>query len=622
MERSGKRRALVAAAATSIALVTGTIGGLAGGAGASGLARDIQASTNRAQQAPTGVIKYAESPGAAPNYILPLTTSATQTLYNIDQFFNLMWPLIYLPNPDQPTLNYADSMADAPVWSDNDTVATVTMKKYMWSDGTPVTARDVVFSYNMLKAMGPTWGGYGGPTQFPFNVKTCTAVNSTTVKFVLTSSYNPTFFDDNGIDDLYVIPQHAWDETSANGPIGNYDTTTKGADAVLAFLQKQASDTTTYTTNPLWKVIDGPWELKSFGGSSSPDIFVPNPSYSGPKPLASEFEEIPFTSSSAEFTSLKSGTGTISYGAVPTEDIPTIPSVQSEGYNVTKVPTWGFDFMIPNTKNPVVGPILSQTYMRQVLEHLTDQSTMIKHFMFGYGVPAYGPAPVYPLGNPFVTEAEASNPYPYSISAAEALLKAHGWQVNPGKVDVCVKAGPSGCGAGVSVGQKLSLNLLWASGLEITQEIVDLFQSDTAQAGVQVNPRSATFNTVIAQATPCVLPKGKGTPACNWQLAFWGGVGLSTYPSGEGLLNTGGGLNVGQYSNPTLDKYINESTYSPGLTAFDQYEALVVQQVPWIWQPDPDNIFATAKNLAGFGLTGEFTGAFNYIEPQFWYFTK
>ena len=159
---------------------------------------------------------------------------------------------------------------------------------------------------------------------------------------------------------------------------------------MLAFLQKQASDTTTYTTNPLWRVIDGRGPVQSFGGASSPDVFVPNPDYSGPKPYASEFEEIPFTTSSAEFTSLKAGTSTLSYGSVPTEDIPAIPSVKSEGFTVTDVPTWGFDFQVPNLANPVVGPILSQVYMRQVLEMLTDQNTMIKHFMFGYGTPTTG----------------------------------------------------------------------------------------------------------------------------------------------------------------------------------------------------------------------------------------
>jgi peptide/nickel transport system substrate-binding protein len=139
---------------------------------------------------------------------------------------------------------------------------------------------------------------------------------------------------------------------------------------------------------------------------------------------------------------------------------------------------------------------------------------------------------------------------------------------------------------------------------------------------VQINPKSADFNTVISQVQPCVLPKYKGTPTCNWQLGEYGGISESTYPSGEGLLNTGGAFNAGQYSDPALDKLINESTVASTLSAYHQYEDLVVQQEPWIWQPVPDNIAATAKNLAGYGLTSEFGGFFGYIEPQYWYFTK
>ena len=482
MRRFAQWRGPVALTAAAAALVAmGTVG-LAGGAGASAAARP--------QVVQGGTIKYAEGPGTPANYIFPETSTANQSLYNNSQFINLMWPLIYLPAPGEPTLDYAHSMADPPVWSDNDTVVTVTLKHYMWSDGTPVTSRDVIFYINLGKAMGATWGNYGGPTQFPYNLKSYTAVNATTVKFVLKSPINPTFFDDNGIDYITPVPQHAWDKTSATGAIGNYDMTTAGGKAVVAFLQKEAADTSTYTTNPLWKVIDGPWQLQSFGGSSSPDVFVPNPNFSGAKPFVSEFEEVPFTTDSTEFTSLKAGTSTLDYGYVPTQDIPTIPSVESEGYTITKSPTWGFDYIIPNTKNPQVGGILSQPYIRQVLAHLVDQDTMIAHFMGGYGIPTYGPTPIYPKGNPFVSPAELKNPYPYSVAQAEALLKAHGWQVNPGKVDVCVTPGPAGCGAGVTQGEKLSLNLLYSSGKAILQEDTDLFQSDAAQAGVQINPKA------------------------------------------------------------------------------------------------------------------------------------
>jgi peptide/nickel transport system substrate-binding protein len=286
------------------------------------------------------------------------------------------------------------------------------------------------------------------------------------------------------------------------------------------------------------------------------------------------------------------------------------------------VAEWGFAQIIPNTKNPQVGAILSQTYVRQVLAHLTDQTTMIDHFMGGYGIPTYGPTPVAPKGNAFISPSELSNPYPYSVSKAESILKKHGWQVNPGKVDVCLVAGPAGCGAGVAKGEKLSLNMLYASGSVVEAEDADLFQSDAAQAGVQISTRAAAFNTVVSQVQPCILPKDKGTPTCNWQLGEYGVLGLSTYPSGEGVFNTGGAFNAGQYSNPTMDKLINESTYAPGLTAYHEYENLVVQQEPWIWQPLQDHLAATVKNLTGYGLTSEFDGYRGYIEPNFWAFTK
>jgi peptide/nickel transport system substrate-binding protein len=614
MFRSGNWRLPVAIGAASAVLVGAATVGLTGIASASKVRHDA-----RVHGVSGGVIKFAEIPAGSPNYIFPETSTANQSLYNNSQFINLMWPLMYLPTPNEPTLDYAHSMANPPVWNSTDTEVTVTLKNYKWSDGTPVTARDVVFYINLGKAMGATWGNYGGPTQFPYNLKSWTAVNSNTVKFVLKAPINPTFFDDNGLSYITPIPQHAWDKESANGPVGNYDMTPAGAAKVVAFLQKEASNTTTYTSNPLWKVIDGAWQLQSFGGASSPDVFVPNPSFGGTKPSASEFEELPFTTDEAEFTSLKAGA--LNYGLVPDQDIPAIPSVKSQGYNITPSPVWGFQYAEPNMKNSQVGPMLSQAYMRQVLAHLVDQTTMIQHFMAGYGTPVYGPTPVYPKGNPFVSPSELTNPYPYSVSAAEKLLKAHGWQVNAGKVDVCEVAGPTGCGAGVVKGQKLSLNFLYSSGSTILQEDADLWQSDASKAGVQINPRTADFNTVISQVQACTA-KGKGTPTCNWQLGQYGGISLSTYPSGEGLLNTGGAFNAASYSNPTVDKLINETSTAKSLATYKEYEDLIVKDEPFIWQPQPDNIFATAKNLTGYGMTSEFTGEYGYIEPNFWSFTK
>ena len=229
MRRFGHLRASVAAVAVSAALVGVTVVGC-------GRSRRLGGGEHHkdpgGRLAPGGVIKFAEEPGGTPNYIFPETTAAEQSLYNIYQFINLMWPLIYLPTPDEPTLDYAHSMAYPPVWSDNDTVATVTLKHYMWSDGVPVTARDLIFYINLGKADGPTWGNYSGPTAVPLQPEELHGgQRHRRSSSCSRAPINPTFFDDNGIDYITPLPQHAWDKESVNGPVGNYDMTAAGAAA-------------------------------------------------------------------------------------------------------------------------------------------------------------------------------------------------------------------------------------------------------------------------------------------------------------------------------------------------------------------------------------------------------
>ncbi|HET9060199.1 MAG TPA: ABC transporter substrate-binding protein, partial [Acidimicrobiales bacterium] len=571
-------------------------------------------------QAMSGVIKYAESPGANPNYIFPETSTANQSIYNNSQFINLMWPLIYTPAPVEPVMDYKNSMAYPPVVNSTGTVFTVHLRHWLWSDGQPVTARDLTFYINLGEAMGATWGNYSGPTQFPYNIKSTTILNPTTVRFVMKSPINPTYFIDNGIDYITPMPQHAWDKTSVNGPVGNYDETPSGAKAVLKFLQAQAAQTSTYATNPLWKVVDGPWTLKAYGGQASPTVFVPNPHYSGVKPTVAQFQEIPFTSDTAEYTALRAGNN-LNYGYVPPNDVPSIGSLKRLGYHITQVYDWGFDYMIPNLKNPQVGPILSQLYVRQVLSTLTDQNSMIKRFMYGYGVPGYGPTPVNPRGNPFISTKEMSNPYPFSVSKAKTMLIRHGWKLNPGGVDTCASpgSGPNQCGAGIAAGAKLAFNLLYANDSTVEQEDNDLFAADASEAGIQITAKSTDFNTVISTVQQC--GKDKTAPTCTWQLGEYGGIGESTYPSGEGLINTGGAFNAGSFSDPLLDKYINQSTVSTNLGAYKNYENRWVEDDPWIIQPDPAHLAAT-YHLSGYGLTTEFNGYRNYIQPNFWRLSK
>ena len=120
----------------------------------------------------------------------------------------------------------------------------------------------------------------------------------------------------NQLSQITPIPQHVWDKTSASGPVGNYDMTPAGALKVYKFLNTQSTQQATYASNPLWKVVDGPWNLSAFSPSTGYSAFVPNPTYGGPgKPKIAKLEELPFTSDIAEFDALRSGQ--LDYGYLP-----------------------------------------------------------------------------------------------------------------------------------------------------------------------------------------------------------------------------------------------------------------------------------------------------------------
>ena len=158
------------------------------------------------------------------------------------------------------SVNPQESLYSSLVFSDDDKTVTIVLKSWKWSDGAPITSRDFSFVYNLLKVNYQNWNLYI-PGTFPTDVKSLSTPNAHTAVLTLSQPTSPQFFSGDVLSNVQLIPQHAWDKESLTGPVGNYDQTTAGAKAVYSFLQKEGSQISTFTTNPLWKVVDGPWTL-------------------------------------------------------------------------------------------------------------------------------------------------------------------------------------------------------------------------------------------------------------------------------------------------------------------------------------------------------------------------
>lgn len=592
-----------------------------------------------------GTVTFAEGPAAPPSYILPLAAGSYFSVTNLSDFSQIMFPPLYwFGSNGQPKYNPALSIANAPKWSNNNQTATITMKHWKWADGQPITARDVTFWMNLLSAAvspaaasvgsanapGPGYGAFV-PGGFPQNVVSYSVTGTYSLVFHLNQSYDPTWFLYNELSQIYPMPQHSWDKLSATGGSGNYDlaaqarsaitpattpatyaptdagTGTSGALGVAQFLNSQSQDLSTYATNPLWKVVSGPMKMVSFTTAGFVKM-VPNTNYSGPnKSKISVFEEIPYTTDTAEFNALRAGD--LSIGYIPTQDLSQKNYLTHHGYAFSPWYSFGITYFPYNFTEPTTGPIMKQLYFRQAFQYLVNQPEYTAKFLGGYANITNGPVPTYPKGNADLTKLESvGQVYPYNPTKAVALLKDHGWKVVPGGTSTCTKPGTGSgdCGAGISAGAQLSFRLLYASGsVSLTQEMEAMKSTEAQKAGIQLALSSAPFGQVIsttfgAACTPTA-------PCSGWDMANWGGGWVYSpdyFPTGEELFTTGASSNPGYYNDAQANRLIlatnTNATFSGEIKALDSYENYLAKQLPVVWMPTiPYQLTMYKSNLSG-----------------------
>jgi peptide/nickel transport system substrate-binding protein len=570
-----------------------------------------------------GTITWAMAPGATPNWILPVIPSANNSVYNAFNFIYQGWrPLYWTVNGVVPEVEQNMSIANVPQYSDGNKTVTITMKSnYKWSNGKPLTANDLLFTIDVIKAAikasPANWAGYT-PKHFPDNLVSTSEPNSTTLVLKLNAAVNPTWFTEDILSSVNPMPSADWAKSSASGsvvPAASWNASNMAG--IFKFLTAQAKSVSTYTTNPLWQIVDGPYKLSQYNTTTGAFTMVPNTTYGGPHvtPM-SNFQAVAFTSDAAEFNSVKSKS--IDVGFVPAANVPQLPQVLRLGYNYFGEPDFGMNFLNYNFKDTTnhFNSIINQLYFRQALAHVEDQQGWISAFMHGAGAPAYGPIPAYPK-SPFLPTNAATNPYPFSVSSATSLLKSHGWTVNAGGTDVCQSAGSgaSQCGAGIPAGTQLKFNLIYNSGSNlITSEMTDLV-SKAKQAGINITLQSSNFNYMISNYLDPYAPANEN----KWAMEDFGGETNSTYPTTFSLFNTGGSNQIGDYSDPKADALINASITSSDPAAVKAEAGYLTSSQPSMFEPNNDYTWAWKTSIGSTKPEAWENLTQYYTTPEYWY---
>jgi peptide/nickel transport system substrate-binding protein len=556
--------------------------------------------------------------GATPNFIFPYAPATNTDGYNQNLTEPLWPPLAVDGDGGQSAVNQAESLYSSLSFSNGNKTVTMVLKNWKWSDGAPITSRDFTFTDNLLQANYQNWNLYI-PGTFPADVTHVTTPNAHTVVLTLTQPTSPDFFAGDILNNVQLVPQHAWDKESVSGAVGDYDKTTAGAKAVYNFLQKEGSQISTFTTNPLWKVVDGPWTLSDFNSDGSLYGYVPNKNYSGPdKPSLSQVQNQSFTTDTAMLDALRSGSS-LQVATLPLTDIGQAGELKAEGFSTAPVSLPGVSGIQPNFYNAQVGAVFRQLYIRQALEDLINRQQIVSKVYNGYADPGNGPVPVLTFPNWASPLEKSGGPYPYSPSAAIALLKSHGWKVVPGGVSTCQSpgSGPSQCGAGIAAGQQLQFELEYSSGRSTTDEQNAAIQSAEEQAGVKLNLKPEPFNTLIGNTGVCTAKSHAQN--CGWQLVEFGYDPYGLYPADTGNFVAGGSSNYGGYSDPAADSLINTTLQVSSQQDFFNYEDYVARQLPWLWLPLRENIEVYKSNLGGFVPLNPFSFDLDF---EVWHFTQ
>jgi peptide/nickel transport system substrate-binding protein len=549
---------------------------------------------------PSGTITFAEAPGANPNFIFPFMGCAYASVNNINQFQMLMYrPLYWFGLGASAKYVPSLSPANAPVFTHGNRTVTITMKGWRFADGQVVDAQSVMFFLNMYKADPTAYCGYNAGYGIPDQVKSA-AGHGNTVRINFTTSVNPNWLLGTYLSEITPMPDR-WDRTSgsqvstcATGAYGAASTDA-ACSAVVTYLTKEGSTTSTFT-GAFWQGgADGPWRLTSFNPVGDA-TFQPNTKYHGPQKAQVRFvKEVAYTTIQAEESDLLNNNLSIGYidPSVLTSPAPAPGRVGpnwvplASHYSIVTGSAWSFNYAAYNfTSSDPNGAAVDQLYIRQALQYAVDQRSLIEDADKGYGSAIDSPLPP---NTPSTLSKPVANPYPFNFAAARTLLSAHGWTLVD-NVQTCTDAGTGAgqCGANIAAGYQLSFNVVWPAGSNALDQTLTSEITNWQSLGILITHTTDTFNNVISDCTGA-----KPFEICAWGYG-WSYV-PSDYPSGESLFLPGGDFNVGTYANAQMSSLIKASIY--GTSNLGAYATYAAQQLPVLYQPQANSIGEIARTL-------------------------
>jgi peptide/nickel transport system substrate-binding protein len=483
--------------------------------------------------------------------------------YNLLSVGFIYEPLVYV-NPLQNGKT-TPMLASSWSWGAGNKSLTFTIRSGVkWSDGTPLTAADVAFTFNLMKKY-PTLDLTGVWSV----LSSVTATGTSTVTMDFSSVAVPYFY--YIADQTPIVPQHIW-STIANPATA---TISKPVGSGPYLMSKCSPSNITYTANPHY------WQ---------PGL-----------PKIHTLQYPAFTSNNTANDTLANGQA--QWGAQYIPDIQAFYTSKNANYHYWFPPILNVS-MVPNLTNP----LLSNVKVREAISYAINRQQVSTIGESGYEPPANQAGIVTPtFTSSLNSSALASWGNGFNVAKAKTLLESAGY--HPGSDGIMTNAS----------GQKLQFTVINIGDYSDWVASMQVIQQDLKAVGISITPSNLSNTDYQAD-----LFNGHYQLAYVEQYTF----GPGPYYELNNWLNSADTAPVGKqaasnyerYSNPATDKLLDEysTTTSAAMqqSILNQLQQVMVSQVPFI--PVVEGVDWYQYDTTS--ITGWPTSSDPYAQPPVWAF--
>ena len=438
-------------------------------------------------------------------------------------------PLVYV-NPLQSGAT-TPMLATAWQWSNNNKTLTFTIRNGVkWDDGQPMSAADVVFTFNMLKKfsaldLNGIWSYLSSVTQTGSDQVTMTFNQPAVPDFYYIADQTP------------IVPQHVWSKIA--NPVNYTDSNPVGSGP--------------YTVNPCNKNDITYTANKYFWQPGEPHI--------------KKVQYPAFLTNDAANEELANGQA--QWGAQYIPSIQSYYKAKSPNYNYWFPPTLNVT-LVPNLTDPQ----LSNVKVRHAMSYAIDRSKVSSIGETGYEPAANQTGVVTPTFSQWESGSAVSAwGTGYDPAKAKQLLESAGYHMGSNGVMVN------------SAGKQLAFSVINIGGYSDWVASMQVIQQELKAVGIQITPDNLTNTSLLNDLELGKFQLGYWEqqvfgPAPYYELSAW------LYSPNTAPIGKQAATDFERYSNPQTDalfhQYASATSTQTQHDIMNQLEQVMVTQAPVI----------------------------------------